>query len=162
MKNRSFLLIGCGALVLALLLAIGATQIKGQAGYAGAGPSFLPWVVSAAMALLGLCLIVGALRSHSVWVAAPDFSPHWKAMGWVSLGLLLNAALIERVGFIASCAILFALAARGFRIGAEQEPTLVTLARDLAIGAAVSAPVFWLFTKILGVSLPSLVSGGWI
>ena len=26
----------------------------------------------------------------------------------------------------------------------------------------ISAPVFWLFTKVLGVTLPALVKGGWI
>jgi hypothetical protein len=47
MKNRSFVWIGGGALLLAALLAVGAAQIKGSAGYAGAGPDFLPWTVSA-------------------------------------------------------------------------------------------------------------------
>jgi putative tricarboxylic transport membrane protein len=162
MKNRGFLAVGAGVLVLAGLMAIGATQIGGTAGYAGAAPDFLPWVVSAVMGLLGVALIVGALRAEGEWVEAPEFPPRWRSMAWVSLGLLLNAALIEYVGFIASCALLFALAARGFRIGEEQTPTLAMGVRDFLIGAAISAPVFWLFTKLLGVNLPGIVRGGWI
>jgi putative tricarboxylic transport membrane protein len=161
MNNRGFVWIGGGILLLALLLAIGAAQIKGAAGYAGAGPNFLPWVVSASMAILGVCLITGALRGRIVPVDAPELPPRWRAMAWVSLGLLLNAALIEHVGFIASCAILFAVSARGFRVGADERPTLRMLAQDFAIGATISAPVFWLFTKVLGVSLPALIAGGW-
>lgn len=162
MKNKGFIGIGAGILLIALLLAIGATQISSDAGYAGAGPNFLPWVVSAAMAILGISLIVSALRAGDDIVEMPEFPPRWRAMAWVSLGLLLNAALIEHIGFIASCAVLFSLAARGFRIGANQTPTFAMLAKDVVIGGLISAPVFWLFTKILGVTLPSIVSGGWI
>jgi len=161
-KNRGFLGVGVGVLLIAVLLAIGATGISSDAGYAGAGPNFLPWVVSAAMALLGVLLIATALRAKDEVIAAPDFPPRWRAVAWVSLGLILNAALIEHIGFIGSCAVLFGLSARGFRVGADQKPTLVMLAQDFVIGALISAPVFWLFTKVLGVTLPSLVKGGWI
>lgn len=162
MKNRGFLGIGAGVLLIALLLAVGATQIPSDAGYAGAGPNFLPWVVSAAMALVGVLLIVSGLRGQGAQIEAPEFPPRWRAMAWVSLGLILNAALIEHIGFIGSCAVLFSLSARGFRVGADQKPTLVMLVQDFGIGAAISAPVFWLFTKVLHVSLPALISGGWI
>lgn len=163
MKNRSFVWIGAGTLLLAALLAVGAAQITGKAGYAGAGPAFLPWTVSAAMAILGVCLIVGSRRSTVEWVSAPDFPPRWRAVAWIGAGLVLNALLIEHLGFIVSCAILFAFAARGFRVGADARPTVRMAVQDLLIGAAISAPVFWLFTKVLGVTLPALVhTGRWI
>jgi len=162
MKNKGFRAVGAGVLLLAALLAVGASQIGGEAGYAGAAPNFLPWVVSAAMAVLGIALIVGALRADVEWVEAPEFPPRWRSMAWVSAGLLLNAALIERIGFVASCALLFALAARGLRTGEDQSPDAATSLRDFVIGAAISAPVYWLFTKLLGVTLPGLVGGGWI
>jgi len=160
-SNRSFVFIGAGLLALAALMAAGASQITGKAGYGGAGPAFLPWTLSAGIALLGVITIVTALRHAEPLVAAPDFPPRWKPVIWISLGLLLNATLIERVGFITSCALLFALSARGFRLGADQTPSWVDFGRDLLIGIAVSAPVFWLFTKLLGVALPSMFSGGW-
>ena len=50
-------LVGVGVLLLALGLALGAWFIPSAAGYAGVGPNFLPWVVSAALGLCGLQLI---------------------------------------------------------------------------------------------------------
>jgi putative tricarboxylic transport membrane protein len=83
-------------------------------------------------------------------------------MAWISAGLLLNAALISRLGFVLSCALLFALAARGFRRSMGQPAGLRLLGRDALIGLALSAPVYWLFTKGLGLTLPGLTKTGWL
>jgi putative tricarboxylic transport membrane protein len=160
-RNRSFVAIGTGVLVLAVLLGLGAAQIKGEAGYAGAGPNFLPWLLTALMGVCGVLLLLAGWGGREV-VDAPDDPPRWVATAWVSAGLLLNALLIEHAGFILSCALLFALAARGFRVGADQRPSGVQLGRDFIGGLAVSAPVYWLFTKLLGPTLPGIVKGGWI
>ena len=42
------LAMGIGALLVAAVLAWGAMDIPSDAGYAGVGPNFLPWVISAA------------------------------------------------------------------------------------------------------------------
>lgn len=159
-RDHGLIWIGAGTALLGLLMAAGATQIGGDAGYGGVGPAFLAWMVSAVLALLGILLARAGLRG--VTIEAPDFPPRWKAIAWVSAGLLLNALLIERVGFIASCALLFALAARGFRIGADQTPSHASFGQDLLVGVSIAAPVFWLFTKVLGLTLPALLAGGWI
>ena len=49
-------LIGVGTLVLAAVMAVGATQISSDAGYGGVGPNFVPWVVAAALAVGGLAV----------------------------------------------------------------------------------------------------------
>jgi putative tricarboxylic transport membrane protein len=162
MNQRSFVYIGAGTVVLGVLLGAGATQIHGDAGYGGVGPAFLPWLVAIVLVGLGLLLIRSARTKLEAMVEAPEFAPRWLAMGWVSVGLLVNAMLIERVGFVCSCALLFALAARGFRIGADARPTPRDALRDLVLGLIISAPVFWIFTKVLGLNLPALVKGGWI
>jgi len=161
-SNRSFVTIGGGLLVLAGVMAAGAAQIKGEAGYAGVGPAFLPWLVTMALAALGVVTIVASQRHSAPLVEAPEAVPRWVGLTWVSAGLLLNALLIEHVGFVVSCALLFALAARGFRLGSDQRPGLLTFAKDFALGVVVSAPVFWMFTRILGLSLPALFRGGWV
>ena len=51
------LALGIAAVLLAAGLAYGAANIPSDAGYAGVGPDFLPWVVSAAMGLCGVLLI---------------------------------------------------------------------------------------------------------
>ncbi|MEW6704826.1 MAG: tripartite tricarboxylate transporter TctB family protein [Pseudomonadota bacterium] len=155
--------VGGGALVLAAALAVGASQVRGEAGYAGVGPGFLPWLVAAAMALCGVVLLVQAATGGFRGLpAAPTLAAYWRGMAWVSAGLLLNASLITTIGFIPSCALLFALAARGFRLSMGQAPALSRLGRDALIGLALSAPVYWLFTKLLGLTLPGITRSGWI
>lgn len=169
------LLVGGGALALAAVLATGASQIGGDAGYAGIGPGFLPWLVSGAIALCGVLLMVEAVRPPApvpalvppVVVTAEEATPpptngDLGSMAWISAGLLLNAALINRLGFIFSCALLFMLAARGFRRSMGQSIGPVRLVRDAAIGLAISAPVYWMFTKGLGLNLPGLTRTGWL
>ena len=169
--RRSQTLIGGGTVLLALLLAAGARQIHGEAGYAGVGPAFLPWLVSAALAACGVLLMIAALRPGDgvdaerppqEGPAAEPAATDWRSMAWVSAGLLLNAALISRLGFVLSCALLFALAARGFRRSMGQPAGLRLLGRDALIGLALSAPVYWLFTKGLGLTLPGLTKTGWL
>lgn len=162
MNQRSFVLIGAGTVALGVLLGAGATQIHGDAGYGGVGPAFLPWLVAIVLVGLGLLLMRSARTKLEPMVEAPEFAPRWLAMGWVSVGLLVNAMLIERAGFVCSCALLFALAARGFRLGADERPAPRDALRDLALGLVISAPVFWIFTKVLGLNLPALIKGGWI
>lgn len=159
-------LVGAGVLVLAALLAFGATSISSEAGYAGVGPNFLPWVVAGALTLCGVLLIVEAQRgSQPAVLEEPSGAERgdWRAVAWMSAGLLANAALITTIGFVLSCALCFVLAVRGLRIS-EGRPggALKDTLRDICIGLALSAPVFWLFTKVLAISLPGLTSSGWI
>jgi putative tricarboxylic transport membrane protein len=170
--KRPQLLIGAGTVALAALLAAGAGQIHGEAGYAGVGPAFLPWLVSAALAVCGVLLMVEAWRAPAarteaaVAAGAPAHASGSRAdlvaFAWVSAGLLLNAALINRIGFVLSCAALYALAAHGFRRSMAQPAAWRQWAFDLPVGLAISAPVYWMFTKGLGLVLPGLTKTGWI
>jgi len=161
-QGRAQTLIGAGTVALAALLAAGASQIGGEAGYAGVGPAFLPWLVAAVLAVCGVLLIIGATLPADDEPREAEAGTDWSSMAWVSAGLLLNAALINQLGFIVSCALLFALAARGFRQSMSQSVELPQLGRDALLGLALSAPVYWLFTKGLGLTLPGLTKTGWI
>jgi len=160
--------VGVGTVVAAAALAAGASQIHGDAGYAGVGPAFLPWLVSAALAVCGVLLIVESVRAPAAapvagGAAEPAASrADWVSVAWISAGLLLNAAVINKVGFIVSCALLFALAAHGFRRSMQQPAGVARFGKDWLIGLAISAPVYWLFTKALGLTLPGLTKTGWI
>ena len=87
----------------------------------------------------------------------------WPGFVWVSAGLLANAALITTIGFILSCTLCFVLAVQGLR-GAEGKADLkpATLFKDVLIGLAIAAPVYWMFTKFLAINLPGLTSTGWL
>jgi putative tricarboxylic transport membrane protein len=154
-----------GVLLFGALLAAGALTIPGEAGYGGVGPNFLPWVVAGALMLCGALLLAQSLAGGYKDREPPSGAPHgdWVALAWVSAGVLATAALITKVGFVLACALCFVLAVRGLR-GAEGKPaagpaqTLI----DAGIGLAIALPVFWVFTKLLTISLPGLTSTGWL
>lgn len=157
-------LVGAGVLAVAATLAWGATGIPSQAGYAGVGPDFLPWVVAAALAGLGLWLLAEAATGGLRQLPPPSGAARgdWGSLAWVVAGVLANAALIERIGFVLACALCFALAARGLRRSEGQGGGVRRAALDLAIGIVIAAPVYWLFARLLGVNLPALTGTGWL
>jgi putative tricarboxylic transport membrane protein len=157
-------LVGAGVLVLAAFMAAGATQVSSEAGYSGVGPNFLPWVVTAALALCGAWIVWEARTGGFRDAEEPSGAEHgdWTAFAWATAGLLANAFLITRVGFIASCTICFVLAARGLRISEGRRTDLRATGGDLLMGAAIAAPVFWMFTKLLSINLPGLTASGWL
>jgi putative tricarboxylic transport membrane protein len=158
-------LVGAGVLVLGLLIAAGATQISSEAGYGGVGPNFLPWVVGGLLALCGAFLVWEALTGgfRELEAASGADTGHWPGFVWVSAGLLANAALITRIGFILSCTLCFVLAVRGFRSSeGKLDLSVRALVVDALIGMAIAAPVFWMFTKFLAINLPGLTDTGWI
>jgi putative tricarboxylic transport membrane protein len=159
------LAVAVGALIVAGVLAYGAMDIPSNAGYAGVGPNFLPWVISAALALCGLMLLWEVWTGGYRDMPEPSGAAHgdWRALAWVSAGVLLNASLITTIGFILSCSLCFVLAVRGLR-SSEGKPAgdLRQTITDAVTGILIAAPVFWLFTKVLAVNLPGITSSGWI
>ena len=157
--------VGIGTLATGVGLAVGAAQISSAAGYAGVGPNFLAWVVTAMLLVGGVLLIwqarTGGFRDREEPSGAE--AGDWPGFAWVSAGLLLNAALITTIGFILSCVVCFVLAARGFKTAAghaDRRPRAWLV--DAAIGFAIAAPVYWMFSQLLGINLPGLTSTGWI
>ena len=157
-------LVGLGVLLLALGLAVGALFIPANAGYAGVGPNFLPWVVSAALGMCGVLLIRKARRGGFLHMEEHGGEhPYWAGFAWMSAGMLLNAALITRIGFILSCALCFVLAARGLRSAqGSDRPGLRCWLMDTLVALMIAAPVYWMFTKFLGINLPGLTESGWL
>ena len=162
--------VALGVLVLAACLAWGAADISSEAGYAGIGPNFLPWLVAGGLAVvavfLGFEAFTGGFRDMpdpQALDAPPVSAPCWSGFVWMSGGLLLNAALITRIGFVLSCALCFACATHGLRqaqSGARQG--LRSWLVDGLIGLLIAVPVYWMFTKFLAISLPGLTQSGWL
>jgi putative tricarboxylic transport membrane protein len=155
---------GLAALGVAAVLLAGAHGMRSEAGYSTLGPGFVPLVVAALLALCGVLLLrealTGGFRLFEDEVTG--IAPNWRGFAWVSAGLLLTALLITRIGFVLTCALLFALAARGFRQSEGQRVSVALSVRDLGIGLLLTLPVFHLFTRALGVSLPALLGNAWI
>ncbi len=157
--------VGLGVLLIAAVMAGGAWFIPSTAGYQGVGPNFLPWLVSGVLAICGALLCWHATHGGYRDVETPSGAERgdWKAFAWVSVGVLEIAALITTLGFVLSCALGFMLAVRGLRVSegkpaGNAQQTLI----DALVGLAISAPVFWLFRKLLGLTLPGLSASGWI
>jgi len=157
-------LVGVGVLLLALGLGFGAWFIPSNAGYAGVGPNFLPWLVSIALGVCGLFLIRKARRGGFLHMEEHDGEhPYWAGFAWMSAGMLLNAALITRIGFVFSCALCFLLAARGLRNAqATASAGVKSWLMDIVVALLIAAPVYWMFTKFLGINLPGLTESGWL
>ncbi|NUP87051.1 MAG: tripartite tricarboxylate transporter TctB family protein [Burkholderiaceae bacterium] len=159
------LAIGAGVLAVGAVLAAGALAIPADAGYAGVGPNFLPWVVAAVLALCGGRLIWEATHGGFRQMEVPSGAARgdWRALAWVAAGVLTNAATITAIGFVLSCTVCFALAVRGLRQAEGRAAGGVRQAlMDVAVGMAIALPVYWLFTRVLSISLPGLTGTGWL
>ncbi|MGY0197580.1 tripartite tricarboxylate transporter TctB family protein [Leptothrix sp. BB-4] len=157
--------VGAGVVVIALAYGAGALGMPSEAGYGGVGPNFLPLVVSGLLLVCGLLLVVHARVGGFREFDGPegDERGHWIGFAWVSAGILLNAALITRIGFVLACALCFLLAARGFQVArGDRLDGLRSWLRDGLTGIAIAAPVYWLFGKLLAIQLPGLGLGGWL
>ncbi|WP_418320103.1 tripartite tricarboxylate transporter TctB family protein [Piscinibacter sakaiensis] len=149
------LALGIGAISIALMLAIGAALLPVDKGYTVVGTGVFPFAVSLLMGIVGVALIwqslTGGFRFFEEPALPPDAWPltlRLQAAAWVSGGLLVNALLIERIGFTFAATILFAAAARGF--GSRR------WVANLLIGFALAWPIYLGFTLGLGLSLPGL------
>ena len=159
-------LIGLAALAIGVAMAIGATAIPSQAGYAGVGPNFLPWVVAVVLAICGVWLTLDARRPAG-WrdVEEPSGAARgdWQALAWVAAGIAANALLITTIGFILACTLCYMLAVRGLRSSeGKAQGGARGLVIDFVTGFLIAGPAFWLFTKLLGINLPGLTGTGWL
>jgi putative tricarboxylic transport membrane protein len=144
-------------LVLAAVMAAGAAMLPMDKGYSIVGTRAFPLMVSTLLAVVGCGLLWQALRGDftaiqdesTVEKPQPGADLRWQSAAWICGGLLLDALLIERMGFVAAATVLFALAARGF--GSRR------WARNIGIGVAISWPVYLAFTHGLNITLPGLL-----
>ncbi len=164
-QTRLQTLVGCGVLLLGLGLAAGALSIPSAAGYGGVGPNFLPWTIAIALLVCGGFIVWEARTGGFRSLDAPTDAVHgnWPGFVWVSAGLLANAALITTIGFIFSCTLCFVLAVQGLRGAAGQaDRRPAAWLKDVLIGMAIAAPVYWTFTQFLAINLPGLTKTGWL
>ena len=155
-------LVSAGIIAVGAGMAWGAKDIPSEAGYGGVGANFLPWVVAIALMVCGAVLLWHARTGgyREMEEVPGEEHPDWAGFVWVTAGMLLNAGLIEHIGFILGCTLTYLLAVQGMkRAYGKPHNTWLT---DALTGAAIAAPVYWLFTKFLAINLPGLTSTGWI
>lgn len=121
------------------------------------GPALFPRIVAVGMALCGLALIViGLARDKgTAWVERPDWmrAPRqFAGFAVVVIGLLAFYLFLDRIGFLAGAAVLFAVLLFTLRVRAWAIPVV-------AIG--VTLLIHTVFYKGLGVPLPWGVLEPW-
>ena len=138
------------ALVIAALLGCLAVIVFWQtrsmpisAQYARVGPTTLPYVMSAFLALLAIGHVFSAFRHGMPEREADRPGP----MLWIIGGLILQMLLLKPAGFAIATGLLFAFTARGFGRG----PLWMTV----PIGIVVSLVIWLIFAGLLKLSLPA-------
>jgi putative tricarboxylic transport membrane protein len=121
------------------------------------GPKALPFVIGAALILISVLYAIDVARGgvgeaeggEDIELGAPA---DWRTVGLLAGAFVLNALLIERLGWVISGALLFAMSA--YALGNRHH------VRGLAIGIAMSLSTFYAFAIGLGVSLPAGILQG--
>lgn len=145
--------IAVGVLALSGVVGWQASVIPTSPMYAEIGPKFFPYVVSIALAALGLALLVEAARGGWQPDEETETKPDLEALAFVMAGILANVVLIGSAGFTIAAVALFVGVARGF---GSSRPL-----RDLLVGAAVAIVAYLGFAKTLGINIGAgLVENG--
>lgn len=157
-------LLSVGVLALGLLFVWGSFGLPSEAGYSGVGPNFLPLLVGLLLSVCGVFLIRESCTGGFRELEKPSGAERgdWSAFLWVTAGILINASVITVIGFILSCTLCFVLAAQGFRRSEVTGGGAKALFHDALIGLCIAAPVYWMFTQLLAINLPSITSTGWL
>ena len=154
---KSGFAIGAAVIGLSIAFGVGLLAIDGAGGYSGLSPRFMPTMVALGLAICGAAIMIQTARSRFVTGDddaptlgdAPPLSPTAGTdLLWLIAGLLLHMALIGRVGFIAASTLLMVFVARGY---GSRRPL-----RDAIVALAVTVPIWALFSKAMGISLPLL------
>jgi putative tricarboxylic transport membrane protein len=134
-----------------LFLLYHAFQIKPAAGYVVVGPEVFPIIVSLWLLATGLVL---ALRTTLIpdWdmayqTAEEGLATHWPTV-WAVGGLLVVYAMtLAPLGYILATAVFVPACARA--LGSR------SLLRDAVVGLSVAVAVYFFFTEVLEIRLPT-------
>jgi putative tricarboxylic transport membrane protein len=138
--------VAAAVLALAAFVIFGAGRVPVAGMIGQLGPRFVPYLVGAGLAALGLALAWAA--AHGGWPSEDDeetVPADWRALAWLGAGLFLNLVLIGPLGFATAVTVMFTLVARGF---ASTRPL-----RDAAIGCAIALAAWICFEKVLGIQV---------
>ena len=139
------IIIAAGVLVLAIVIFWQTMTIPVSPIYAKVGPTVMPMITAAGLALLGAMLMYEALTGGWRTEEEKNVTPDRTALLWITAGLVLNVLLIGNAGFTIASIVLFVCVARGFGSKA--------LLRDAGIGAAFALIAYFGFAQTLGINI---------
>ena len=147
-------IIAVGVLALAAVVLWQTFQIPVSPLYAKVGPTVMPLITAAGLGLLGVLLLIAAVRGGWQPDEEKETKPDHAALAWVAGGLILNVLLIGTLGFTLASIIVFVCVARGF--GSK------SILRDAGIGAAFALIAYFGFAQTLGMNIGSGIVEGLI
>lgn len=140
---------GLGVMLFGVFIAVLTMDIPIGPAYSAVGPRVFPWLISAALIIVGLLLLIESLTA-----AEPSERPQvdWKAIGIVGLGLAGQLLLMTGAGFIIASTVLFVAVARAF--GGRH------LLLEIVVGLILCTVTQIGFTWGLGLQLPGGILEG--
>jgi putative tricarboxylic transport membrane protein len=138
--------IGLGLIVLAAVIGFDAARMQVPPAYSAYGPQIFPYIAVVALAASALFLLWQTAAGRPDAVCADTDKLEWTGVVAISVGLLAQVFLIERLGFVLSAALLFFAVAWGFR---SRRPL-----RDAVVALLVSLVTYLVFTRLLDLQLP--------
>jgi putative tricarboxylic transport membrane protein len=137
--------IGAGVLVLAGVVYWQTAVIPISPVYARVGPTAVPTLTAIGLAVLGILLLVEAVRGGWQSQTERELTIDRAALSWIAAGLILNVLLIGPLGFTLASTILFVCVARAFGSRA--------FVRDAAIAALFALIAYFGFARTLGINI---------
>jgi putative tricarboxylic transport membrane protein len=141
--DRAALIIAAALALLAAVIFWQTRAMPVAAQYARVGPTTLPYVVAAGLAVLSVGTLLSALRGGFPEREHDRLGP----ILWIVGGLAAQMLLLKTAGFSIATGVLFAFAARGFGRG----PLWLTL----PIGVVFAFLIWLIFAGVLQLSLPA-------
>ncbi len=139
----------CMVIIMGIYMLTGSASINLGSGYDRIGPRFFPYIIASGLLITGSVMLVSSLRSIRNNI---ELSLDVKALITLLIAMLLSVLFIQRLGFILSMMLLFAMVAHAFRSR--------RVFRDLTIGLVLSVIIYFAFTDGLGLVLPGGVLSG--
>lgn len=141
--DRAVLVIAIGLLLLGLLIAWDASRLGAGGAYAKIGPQTIPYVIALCLGGLAVWTVIDAYRGSFPSREKQDAAP----ILWIVGGLVAQMVLIKFTGFSVATAVLFAMTARGLG--------RINLPLALLAGFLISAVVWFIFARLLSLTLPT-------
>jgi putative tricarboxylic transport membrane protein len=145
-RSKAGYAVGLGLLVMAGIIWFDTDRMQVPPNYSAYGPQIFPYLAIAALIAVALYML------WQTWAGRPDAvkpesdESDWTAVIAISVGLLSQVFLIERLGFVISAAILFFAVAWGFRSR--------KWLRDAIVAIILSLVTYLVFTRLLNLQLP--------
>ncbi|MEV0624100.1 tripartite tricarboxylate transporter TctB family protein [Nonomuraea sp. NPDC050404] len=141
-------IVSLGFLATAVVVLAQAFAIPQGSGYQAVAPRGFPLLVGVGLAVVAVIGVVQAFRAPVVKAADGDEeeTTHWPSVLMLLAALAVYALLLSPIGYWQATTLFFVAVARV--LGSRR------LVRDLLVGLVLALATYFLFDRLLGITLP--------